>query len=94
MISNGIEIIETNYRCRMGEIDIIGRDDDTLIFFEVKYRKSDAYGNALYAIDIKKQAKIRKVAQFYLNYSKHKGYARFDAVGITGDKIDWIRNAF
>lgn len=90
----GITIIERNFRCKIGEIDIIGRDKDTLVFFEVKYRKNSDYGSALMAINVSKQNKIRKVAQYYLTYKNNEFYIRFDAVGITGNNIEWIKNAF
>ena len=63
--NNGVIILEKNYRCKMGEIDIIGIDGEELVFFEVKYRRTDSYGHALEAVDIKKQRKIIKVANLY-----------------------------
>ena len=54
----GILILEQNYRCKMGEIDIIGKENDCIIFFEVKYRKTEEYGQALAIVDYKKQKRI------------------------------------
>ena len=96
----GVEIVERNYRCRQGEIDIIGRDGKYLCFMEVKYRSSDRYGSGLDAVDFKKQKKICSVAKFYL-YSKYKSFdipVRMDviAISLNGDiyEFNWIKNAF
>ena len=96
----GVEIVERNYRCRQGEIDIIGRDGKYLCFMEVKFRSSDRYGNGLDAVDFKKQKKICSVAKFYL-YSKYKSFdipVRMDviAISLNGDiyEFNWIKNAF
>ena len=90
----GIEILERNYRCSMGEIDIIGTQGDVLIFFEVKYRKNDSFGDALEAVDLKKQKKIINCANYYLAFKQNDKYIRFDVIGITGDNIKWIKDAF
>lgn len=91
----GIRIIERNFRCRIGEIDLIGLDkDDTLVFFEVKYRKSNSYQNPLEAVNYNKQRKIIKTAQYYLMIHDSDKACRFDVVGITGESIEWIKNAF
>lgn len=90
----GIEILERNYRCSMGEIDIIGTQGDVLIFFEVKYRKNDSFGDALEAVDLKKQKKIINCANYYLAFKQNDKYIRFDVIGITGDIIKWIKDAF
>ena len=92
----GFEILELNYRCRCGEIDIIARDGNYLVFVEVKYRKSSNAGNALEAIDARKAAQVRRVAQMYL-YQKHYSEntpCRFDAAGVNGTTISYIKNAF
>lgn len=92
--NNGVTILERNYSCKLGEIDIIGIDDDTLVFFEVKYRNTNMYGHALEAIDYKKQKKIIKVANYYMAYKNIDKYIRFDAIGIQENDIEWIKNAF
>lgn len=96
LIRQGVCILERNYRIRSGEIDLIGRDGEYLVFFEVKYRNSGKMGRPLQAVDYRKQKKIVSVARYYL-YVNHCPYGtpvRFDCVGITEDGIDWIRNAF
>ena len=93
---NGLKIKEKNFRCRLGEIDLIARDRKYLVFVEVKYRYSAESGGASAAVDCRKQRIISRTALFYL--VRH-GYGtdtpcRFDVVAIDGDRIEWIRNAF
>lgn len=92
----GMQIIARNYRIRSGEIDLIGTDGAYLVFVEVKYRASGRMGNPLEAVDVKKQKIIIRTAQHFM--LKH-GYGedtpcRFDVVGITGEKIEYIKDAF
>lgn len=94
--SKGYQILENNYRCRIGEIDLIARDGGYLVFVEVKYRSDGFCGNALEAVTVKKQQTIRRVAQFYL-LSHHLSEdipCRFDVVGITGTEITLVKDAF
>lgn len=90
----GIEILERNYYCKFGEVDIIGRDQNTLIFFEVKFRTDDRFGNALEAIDRKKQKRIIDCAKYYMAFKDNNLFIRFDAIGITEGKLNWVKNAF
>lgn len=93
--SQGMQILEQNFRCRIGEIDVVARDGDTLVFAEVKYRKNDHYGSPLEAVNFHKQNTIRKVAEYYLMCNPMvRMTVRFDVIGILGDKIEHIRNAF
>ena len=91
---NGYTVLETNYRTHLGEIDIIGIDKDCMVFFEVKYRKDEKFGSPLAAITKAKQKKIIGCANYYTAFKKWNGMYRFDAIGITQDKIEWIKNAF
>lgn len=94
--SKGYQILENNFRCRIGEIDLIARDGGYLVFAEVKYRSDSFCGNALEAVTVKKQQTIRRVAQFYL-LSHHLSEdipCRFDVVGITGTEITLVKDAF
>ncbi len=87
--------MEKNYRCRHGEIDLIMRDGDSLVFIEVRYRRSGLFGGALASIDVHKQRKLISTASYYLQTRKHACAARFDVVGIDGNnQIDWVQNAF
>ncbi len=97
----GYKILETNYRNRLGEIDIIAKDRDTIAFVEVKARKSKTYGHPKWAITLKKQRKISMVALSYLKATRQiQAKARFDVVTVTLNSenttstIDVIKNAF
>lgn len=92
----GYEILEKNFRCRSGEIDLIARDGRYLVFIEVKYRRNSDSGTSLEAIDHKKAAQVRKIAGIYLYRRKYPENmpCRFDAAGVDGDKITYIKNAF
>ena len=97
LISQGVMILERNYRNRLGEIDLIGMTaDGWLIFVEVKYRSSEYSGNPLAAVDSKKQWVISRVAVEYLKnrYRSMDVRCRFDVVGIERDEICWVKNAF
>lgn len=91
----GYQIVLYNYRCRFGEIDIIAKDGDALVFCEVKYRKTEKSGHPLEAVDSKKQRVISKCAMYY-NTTNGLSYlpCRFDVVGILGEQIEVIKNAF
>ncbi len=95
--NKGYFIIQTNFRVRQGEIDIVARDGNTIVFVEVKYRSNTRSGNPLDAVNITKQKQISKVALFYLNKNKispDNTPIRFDVIGILGDQITHIENAF
>ncbi len=86
--SKGMTIIERNYRCKIGEIDIIAKDKDVYVFVEVKYRRTQSVGYALEAVTPAKQKTIRKVAAFYMTVVLKSQYipCRFDVIGF--DTID------
>ena len=90
----GIQIMEMNYRTSLGEIDIIGKEEDTLIFIEVKYRKNASYGQPWEAISVKKQKRICRVANYYIYKNKWRWQMRFDVISICGNEITWFPNAF
>ena len=92
----GLEILKKNYRCRLGEIDLIAMDGDYLVFVEVKYRTGFQQGYAVSAVNRNKQWRISRVANYFLMKEVHSCEipCRFDVVGIDGNKIHWIRNAF
>lgn len=95
MISMGMKLIEKNYSCRYGEIDLVMRDDATIIFIEVRYRNSSRFGGALASIDGKKQRRLIATAQDYLQRKRLKDAVRFDVVAIEADhSLEWIANAF
>lgn len=94
--ANGISILTSNYRCKIGEIDIIGYDKDTLVFFEVKYRATPNKGYASEAVGIQKRRKICRVSDYYrmVNNIGEYNACRFDVIAIDANRIDWIKNAF
>lgn len=92
--AQGIKILKCNYRCKFGEIDIIGKEGNCVIFFEVKYRKTDVYGYSISAVDRKKQDRICKCAALFCMQNPWVNQIRYDVIGITDTKIDWIKNAF
>ena len=96
LIKNGYEIVESNFFCRIGEIDIIAKNEGYLCFIEVKYREAKSLVQGLYAVDKKKQKTIYKVAEYYLlvNNLSQNTACRFDVISIDGDEITLIKNAF
>ncbi len=95
LISKGYEILEVNYRCRMGEIDIIARDGEYLVFIEVKYRSNNKKGYPLEAVSIQKQKIISRCALHYMMMHHLADMpVRFDVIGILGDEKEHIENAF
>jgi putative endonuclease len=94
----GYKIIETNYRCPLGEIDIIAREKDEIVFVEVKTRKSPEMGYPEQAVGINKQKKMSQLALWYLQKKDADAKARFDVVAVTmsasGNEVRLITNAF
>ena len=96
---NGYKILEQNYRTALGEIDIIAREDNTIVFVEVKSRKSIRFGNPKWAVNSNKQRKISMVALQYLKATQQSSAkARFDVVSVISNQdnpeISIIKNAF
>ena len=94
--AQGYDILEQNYRCRSGEIDLIARDGEYLCFIEVKYRRGITCGSPFEAVGLHKQMQILKVARYYLMKKKLNldTACRFDVVAIEGNEITLLRNAF
>ena len=95
----GYKILEKNYRTKIGEIDIIAKDGNSIVFIEVKARRTLFYGSSRYAVTFGKQKKISMVALYYLKTKKLSNLkARFDVVTINYSKqvpeIEIIKNAF
>ncbi len=95
LADKGFILIQRNFRTKTGEIDLIMQDENTLVFIEVRYRKTDYFGGGLASVDRRKQIKLTRTAECYLAW--HKKYAkmatRFDVVSIS-QTIEWIKNAF
>ncbi|MBA7595280.1 hypothetical protein ES703_02241 [subsurface metagenome] len=102
LIKKGYRIIEVNYRCRIGEIDIIASNDNKICFVEVKTRNSLIYGRPFESVNYFKQNRIRKIAQYFLILNKQYQdlSPRFDVISIYLPKekeqpqIRFIQNAF
>jgi putative endonuclease len=97
----GVRIAEANFSCPAGEIDLVGREGETLLFIEVKARTSEAFGPPQFAVHHRKQRQIARAAQWYLAVHRLTDAAcRFDVLAVTfaaagaAPHIDWIRDAF
>lgn len=92
----GLTLIEANYRCRRGEIDLVLREGDTVVFAEVRLRAGSAFGGAAESIDPRKRARIVAAARHYLA-GRPEPRCRFDVVlleRLDPPRIEWIRDAF
>ncbi len=93
--SKGYQILEYNYRSRPGELDLIARDGEYLVFCEVKFRRDSSKGNPLEAVDERKQRKLYQCALYYMTVHQCTELpARFDVIGITGEELIHIEDAF
>lgn len=98
--AGGLTTVTRNFTCRVGELDLVMLDRGTLVFVEVRFRRSARFGSAVETIGPTKQKRILRAAQVYL--SRHRQFAehpcRFDVVGLSGDPsspaVDWIAGAF
>lgn len=95
-----LSLVTANYRCRYGEIDLIMRHDDCLVFVEVKQRKHARFGSPLEMVSLSKQTKLRRAAEHYIikNAVSNHQAMRFDVVGIiaggSDETVEWVQNAF
>lgn len=91
----GLILLERNFRCKVGELDLIMQQDVVVAFIEVKYRHTAEYGGALMSLSARQQQRIIKAASYYLmRYAPH-AQARFDVIAIDGDSdLQWLPNAF
>lgn len=100
LLKHGLNTITRNYRCKRGEIDLVMRDADSLVFVEVRYRANQRFGTAAETIFPGKMHRLRRTAEHFLQrHSRYtKLYSRFDVIGITGTlntpQIAWIKDAF
>ncbi len=94
--TKGLLLIAKNFRTVMGEIDLIMRDTDEVVFIEVRSRVKQSYGGAIESITLPKQKKILATALFFLQQRNwlDKINCRFDVIGICQDQLEWIPNAF
>ena len=95
--SRGMRILARNYYTRVGELDVVALDGETLVFIEVKYRAGITCGDPVEAVGPRKQQKIRRVAQIFMNQYRfpEDTLCRFDVVAINGDgTVAHYKNAF
>lgn len=95
----GLKLLQRNFSCRLGEIDLVMSDQEYLVFTEVRYRKREDFGGALESVDSRKQAKLRRTAEFYLQKHNLTDQAcRFDILCLSGElsrpDFNWLQNAF
>ena len=94
LATRGLAIVGRNYRCRGGEIDIIARDGRTIVFVEVRLRRSAEYGGAAESITARKRRRLRLAAEHYLARLPSEPPCRFDAIlldALLSERIEWLR---
>lgn len=99
---HGLRLVERNWRCRLGELDLVMLDDVTVVFVEVRYRRHNTWGGAEASVDARKRARVSAAAQVFLlqqpRWARHP--CRFDVVAIgpaeqgRPPQLNWIRGAF
>jgi len=103
LLAKGMRLVERNYRCKSGEIDLVMQHDGVLVFVEVRYRKQNQFGDGAESVDYRKQKKIINTAEYYLQQHRHHSLSpcRIDVIAISSTgktsssppAIDWIPNA-
>jgi putative endonuclease len=93
LTQNGLTLVERNFRCKGGEIDLIMQAGGTLVFVEVRKRADSAYGGAAASVTARKQKRLITAAQVYLQRYRMPPACRFDVVAIDGASIEWLKNA-
>lgn len=95
----GLRLVRRNYRCKMGELDLIMRDGDALVFVEVRSRRAGGYGSAAESVTARKRRRLIRAAAHYLQRYRIDTPCRFDVIGLTRRQddswhIEWLRDAF
>lgn len=98
LIRHGLKLVRRNYRCRVGELDLVMRDAGTLVFVEVRSRRPGRHGSPIESVTGQKQRRLQRAAAHFLQHHALDTPCRFDVVGLTsgadGTDIEWIRDAF
>ena len=95
LVGAGYRIVERNFRCQAGELDIVARDGDVLVFVEVRSRSDDEHGSAAETIRRAKQRRVARVAAYYLATVRPAfDQCRFDVVAITAGEAVLLKDAF
>ncbi len=82
LLNKGYQILQRNFECRLGEIDIVAQEGEQIVFIEVRCRRSAKFGHPLETITLQKQRRLRNIAQFYLMVKNKDVPARFDVVSV------------
>ena len=93
LLRQGLVLQERNFRCKGGEIDLIMKDRDTLVFIEVRKRAASRFGGAADSVTTAKQRRLIFAAQVFLSRYKMPPPCRFDVVAIDGSEINWLKDA-
>ncbi|NIB40086.1 YraN family protein [Pseudomaricurvus alkylphenolicus] len=99
LLARGLKLQQRNFRSKVGEIDLIMMDNDTLVFVEVRYRSNPNFGHPAETVDYRKQRKLIRCAQFYLQqqYGDHPPPCRFDVMAASEEqgesRFEWIKDA-
>ncbi|MHB1137939.1 MAG: YraN family protein [Microthrixaceae bacterium] len=92
---HGYVVLDRNWRCRHGELDLVLRGHGTLVICEVKTRTSDRFGTPFEAVDVRKQRRIRRLAVLWLEeHDEHRGAVRFDVAGVRGARVEVLEAAW
>ena len=101
LVDRGLSLVARNYRCRLGEIDLVMRDGACLVFVEVRFRRQNRFSKAARTVDANKQRKLLRAAGLFLTRNQYRQppVVRFDVVGIDagGDaatQVSWLKDAF
>ncbi|HEX4781348.1 MAG TPA: YraN family protein [Usitatibacter sp.] len=94
LVGNGMRIVARNYRTRFGEVDIVARDGESLVFVEVRLRADSRFGGAAGSIGTRKRARIAAAAREFLRQTRSNLPCRFDVVTIEAGEPRWLRAAF
>lgn len=96
--AQGLALVERNYRCRGGEIDLVMREGGKMVFVEVRYRAGQGFGGALASVGKGKQARLLIAAAHYLASKRIDRPVRFDVAAVSPDQgklaIQWVKDAF
>ena len=90
---SGLKLVERNFRCKAGEIDLIMQEGSTLVFVEVRKRSNPRFGGAAASVTWQKQRRLIRAAQFYLLRFRDPPPCRFDVVALEAGQTNWLRNA-
>lgn len=93
LLRNGLSLVERNYRCRFGEVDLIMLHDSELVFIEVRKRKNMDFGGAAQSVSLVKQSRLIRTARHFLMKYRKTPACRFDVIAMEGDRCQWLKNA-